>query len=65
MIIDYNDGKYFDNVDVRHKVSTVKCKCGSMDFMVNYIPPPCNTGGFFKITCPDCGNSKILMDDYS
>lgn len=68
MVYKYKDGdrkQYFNDEEARSHTSTMKCPCGCQDFQINYIPPPCNTGGFIKLTCVDCDKVEILMDDYA
>lgn len=54
----------YNDKSKRAEISTVACKCGNNDFMINALPAP-YTGGFIKLTCSSCGKSDVLMDDFS
>ena len=57
-------GRFFDDESARSEVATVTCECGAGALHVNFIEAP-YTGGFLKVTCPNCGKSEVLMDDYA
>ena len=55
----------YNNKELREEESNVKChNCGSVDFQVNLLCSP-YTGGYLSLTCSLCGNSRVLLDDYS
>lgn len=67
--IDYNnklstDETYiiYEDIEARKENSTVEC--GNKELLVNFIPAPF-TGCYLKVTCPKCGLSDELFDDYS
>ena len=41
-----------------------KCACGNETFRVDWGDYP-YTGGYCYITCDQCGNGKLLIDDYA
>lgn len=55
----------FDSEEHRLLKSTVSCSCGNRDLNINFISPPCGSGGYIKVTCPKCNASDILLDNYS
>lgn len=42
----------------------IECNCGSKKFGVCWWDYP-YTGGYCKITCSECGEELVLIDDYS
>ena len=42
----------------------IECDCGSKKFGVCWWDYP-YTGGYCKITCSECGEELLLIDDYS
>lgn len=54
----------YDDPDKRAEASTVSCECGSEELKVNWLTAP-YTGGYLKVTCARCGNSAVILDDYS
>jgi len=46
------------------KDSNMECDCGSKTFGVCWWDYP-YTGGYCKITCSECGEELVLIDDYS
>ena len=54
----------YGNKKLREEVSNIKCSCGCTNFEINLLV--CKyMGGFLKVTCSHCGNSKVLLDDYA
>jgi len=56
--------KHYLDETAREEKSTVKCTCGSSKFLVNWIDAPW-TGGYLKVTCAECGASKIVFDEFA
>jgi hypothetical protein len=59
-----NSEEFFEDKKSRESKSTVVCECGNRNLLVNWIPSPF-TGGFLKLTCPNCDTNKIVLDDFA
>lgn len=58
-------GDLYDSQEERAKDTNVACmQCGQTLLLVNWIAAPF-TGGYLKVTCPQCGTEQVLFDDYA
>jgi len=59
------DSAGFDDPVMQSVDSNICCaSCGTNELFINYTPCS-HSGGYIRVTCPHCGNSKVLMCDMS
>ena len=56
--------EHYEDQASRRLLFTVACGCGETRLHINWIKGP-YCGGYLKVTCPKCGASRILFDDFA